>query len=85
MCLTASPWRADVVVAPHRLELGAEPAELVDQRLDLRRGAGPRRVDPERAHHEPRHAFPVVLRGAHARIEEDEAQDVALAPAAATP
>ena len=69
---------ADVVVAPHRPELGTEPAELVDQRLHVGRGAGAGRVHPERAEHEPRHALPIVLRGAGAGVEEHEAQDVAL-------
>ena len=31
-CLTPSPWTLNVVVAPHRLELGAEPAQFVDER-----------------------------------------------------
>ena len=70
---------ANVVVAPHRPELGTEPAEFIDERLHLRRGAGAGRVDPERAQREPRHAFPIVLRGAGARVEEDVAQDIALA------
>ena len=58
---------ADFVVAPHRLELGTEPAEFIDQRFHFFGGAGAGRVDPERAQHEPRHAFPVVLRSAGAR------------------
>src|SRR3569833_1495288 len=40
---------ADVVVAPHRLELRAEPTELIDQRLHLRCGSCPCRIHPERA------------------------------------
>ena len=68
----------NIVVAPHRLELGTEATELVDERLDLGCGSGAGRVHPERAQHEARHALPVVLRGASARVEKDEAQDVAL-------
>src|ERR1700742_4933682 len=76
--LDAIAVAADVVVAPHRLELGAEPAEFIDERLDLRRCSRARRVHPERAHHESRHAFPIVLGGADARIEKYEPQDIAL-------
>jgi hypothetical protein len=69
---------ADLVVAPQRLELGTETAEFIDERLDLGRRAGAGRVHPERAQYEPRHAFPVVLGHAGARVEEEEAEDVAL-------
>jgi hypothetical protein len=47
----------NVIVVPHRLELGAEPAEFLDERFYLRSGSRTRCVHPERAHHEPRHAF----------------------------
>jgi hypothetical protein len=49
---------ANVIVAPHRLEVGTEPPEFLDERLDLCRCAGAGGVHPERAQHEPRHAFP---------------------------
>src|SRR5580693_3712165 len=68
----------NIIVAPHRLELGTEAAELVDKRLNLGCGSGASRVHPERAQHEARHALPVVLRSPSARIEKNEAQDVAL-------
>ena len=68
----------DIVVAPHRLELGTQAAQLVDEIAHRRRRARAGHVDPERAHDEARHALPVVLDGARERVEEDEAQDVAL-------
>ncbi|MGY4436905.1 hypothetical protein ACVWWO_009382 [Bradyrhizobium sp. F1.13.1] len=67
-----------VIVAPERGEFRAGPAQLVDKIGDMRDCAGPRGVRPESRDHEARHAVPVVLRGADARIAEDEAQDVAL-------
>ena len=68
----------DVVIAPHRSEFGAEPTEFIDEGLHLRRRPRARRVHPERAHHVARHAFPIMLGGAGAWIEEDETQDIAL-------
>ena len=69
---------ANVVVTPHRSELGTEPAEFIDERLDLCGGSCARGIHPEPTQHDPRHTFPIVLRSAGARVEEDEAQDVAL-------
>src|SRR5580658_4380172 len=69
---------ANVIFAPHRPEFGAEPAEVLDERLHLRRGSGALRIHPERADHKARDALPVILRSAGARLQEDEAQDVAL-------
>src|SRR5580692_4775780 len=68
----------NIIVAPHRLELGTEAAELVDEWLNLGCGSGAGGVHPERAQHEARHTLPVVLRSPSARVEENEAQDVAL-------
>ena len=65
--LDALAMRAHVIVAPHRCEFGAELAGFVDERPHLRR-----RPCAERADDEARHAFPIILGGAHARIEEDE-------------
>ena len=53
-------------------------AELVDERLHLRRGPRTGCVHPERADHETGHAFPVILHSAGARIEEDYAEKIAL-------
>lgn len=69
---------ANVVVAPHRFELGSLTAEFVDERPHFRRGSRARRVHSVRAQHETGNAFPVVLCSADARVEEDEAQDIAL-------
>ena len=74
----AAAVAADVVVAPHRLELGTEPAEFVHEGCDFGRGPGARRIRPERPHHEPGDGLPIELSGANAGVAEDEAQDVAL-------
>src|SRR5258708_11986150 len=76
--LDALAMASNIVVAPHYLELGAEPAELIDKGFHLRRRPRPCCVHPKRAHHEPRHACPIVLGSADARIKEDEAQYIAL-------
>ena len=79
MCLTASPWGPGTSLSRHiALNSGLSRQSSSTSGSHFRRGAGAGRVHPERAQHEPRHAFPVVLRGAGARVEEDEAQDVAL-------
>ncbi len=70
---------ADVVVAPHRGELPARPAELVDERLHGFGRPRPRRLGPEHAHHEARDTLPVELRGPRARVQEHEAEHVAVA------
>ena len=77
--LDAFAVNVDVVVAPQGFEFGAEPAKLVDELADFGNGAGARRVRPERADHETRHALPIILRRPDAGIAEDEAKDVALA------
>ncbi len=77
--LDAFAVNVDVVVAPQGLEFGAEPAKLVDELADFGDGAGARRVRPERADHETRHALPIILRRPDAGIAEDQAKDVALA------
>ena len=69
----------DVIVAPQGFEFGAERAKLVDELADFGNRAGARRVRPERADHEARHAFPIILRRPDAGIAEDQAKDVALA------
>ena len=69
---------ADVIVAPHRVEFRAQPAEFIDQRFDVRRRAGSCCVRAERRHHKPGIALPIRHRGAKRRIAEDEAQAVAL-------
>ena len=74
----AAAIAADVVVAPHRLEFGTEPAEFVHEGCDFGRRPGARRIRPERPHHEPGDGLPIELSGANAGIAEDEAQHVAL-------
>src|SRR5882757_2306786 len=69
----------NVIVAPQRFELGAEPAKLVHELADFGNGAGARHIRPERADHETGHAFPIMLRRSDAGVAEDEAKDVALA------
>jgi hypothetical protein len=76
--LDALSVAADVVLAPHRLEFGAKPAEFIDEGLHLRRGSRTCRVYPEGAQNESRHTLPVILRGTGAGIKEHEAQDIAL-------
>ena len=71
----AAAVTADVVVAPHRLEFGAEPAELVHKGCHFGRRAGARRIRPEGSHHEPGDGFPIKLRSADARIAEDRNYD----------
>ena len=69
----------DVVVTPQGFEFGAQPAEFVDERPTSdtapARAASARNAPTTK----PRHAFPIVLRRADARIAKDEAKDVALA------
>ena len=79
MCLTASPWAPRTSLSRHialNSGLSRQSSSTSDSTSAAAPGAG--RVDPERAQREARHAFPIVLRGAGARVEEDEAQDVAL-------
>jgi len=69
---------ADIIVAPHCLESGAQAAEFVHAGAHLRRSACADRIRPKDTRHEPGDAFPIELRGADAGIEADEAQDIAL-------
>jgi hypothetical protein len=52
---------ANIVVTPHSPELGTESAELIDERLDLRRGPGTRGLNTECTHDVACHALPVIL------------------------
>ncbi|EGE57406.1 hypothetical protein RHECNPAF_4310030 [Rhizobium etli CNPAF512] len=69
---------AHVVVAPHGQEFRALAAEFVDQRFDLLCSPRAGGIHPEGGDDEAGDTFPVVLGGAHARVEEDEAQHIAL-------
>src|SRR5579875_1703446 len=69
---------ANVVVTPHHPKLGTELGELIDERLHLRCSTSTRDIHTECTYDVARHAFPVILHGAGTRIEEDNAQHIAL-------
>ncbi|GGF11980.1 hypothetical protein GCM10011611_17050 [Aliidongia dinghuensis] len=68
----------NVVLVPNFPELWTELAELVDKRRYFRPGSRARGVRSKRAYKTATDTFPVVLRRAGTRIEEKDAQDVAL-------
>ncbi len=69
----------DVGLGSEAREIRAVPAQLLHRRDYFGDGTGARRIDPEGAQHEARAVLPLVLRRAHARVEEDHAERVALA------
>src|SRR5258708_13582676 len=69
--LDALAMAADGGIAPHCFELGAEPAELVDERLHLRRGPRTGRVHPERPVPETGPASPAIPHSTAPRLAAD--------------
>src|SRR5579875_1827831 len=78
MRLTASPWTSRMSLLRHITLNSGLSWESSDERLHLRCSTSTRDIHTECTDDVARHAFPVILHGAGTRIEEDNAQHIAL-------